>query len=294
MRVTASPALTTVGAVAVAWTARHATARPVRTWSPGAGHRCRAGPLSVRTLGGGDMAVVLLHGLAGTGDCFGAGYDRLSDDARLVVPDLLGFGRSSDQQRTDFSLEAHLVALDDMVAELGLDDAPLRVGGHSMGGALALHWAARRARQVDRVVSWCAPLYSGPREGRAHVASMDWMERLFALEGPVGRRTCGWTCLTRPWATSWLSAAINPRLPVRLARQSVLHTWESYLGGMNGIILHGDWRPALDTLEANGVTVILAGGSLDPVPVAGLGSELAATYRCSCWQPIPVGGTGCP
>ena len=46
------------------------------------------------------------------GDIFGAGFDRLAERHRVVVPDLLGFGRSLDEARTAFSVEAHLDALD--------------------------------------------------------------------------------------------------------------------------------------------------------------------------------------
>jgi pimeloyl-ACP methyl ester carboxylesterase len=72
---------------------------------------------------------VLLHGLPASGDTFGAAYDRLATSAQLVVPDLLGFARSQDPSRTDFSLQAHLDALDAMLADLGLEDRRLVVGG---------------------------------------------------------------------------------------------------------------------------------------------------------------------
>jgi pimeloyl-ACP methyl ester carboxylesterase len=44
--------------------------------------------------GSGERAFVLLHGLVTSSDTFGSSYDRLASYARLVVPDLLGFGRS--------------------------------------------------------------------------------------------------------------------------------------------------------------------------------------------------------
>jgi pimeloyl-ACP methyl ester carboxylesterase len=88
----------------------------VRAWRPGAGSRRQAGPLTVRTTGTGDRVVVLLDGLPASGDTFGAGFDPLVQHGQLVIPDLLGLGRSQDTERSDFSLQEHLAALDAMLA----------------------------------------------------------------------------------------------------------------------------------------------------------------------------------
>lgn len=55
-----------------------------------------AGPLQVRVLGAGETVVLLLllHGMIGAGNSFGAVYDALAEHATVVVPDLLGFGGS--------------------------------------------------------------------------------------------------------------------------------------------------------------------------------------------------------
>lgn len=226
-----------------------------------------------------DRAVVLLHGLVGSGDAFGADYDRLVTDHRLVVPDLLGFARSVDRRRQDHSLDAHLAALDEMAADvLGTDGIRMPIAGHSMGGLLALHWAARRARPVERVVTWGAPLYRNQAEARRHIKALGPREALFALEGPTARLVCKLMCCAQPLAAGWLAVAMNPQVPIPLARRGSQHTWESYLGGMQGIIVRGRWQQALKTLEYAGVPVTLAAGRADPVPVAGLAQTLAETH----------------
>jgi len=48
---------------------------------------------------------------------------------------------------------------------------------------------------------------------------------------------------------------------------------------MNGVIRHGGWEGALSGLEEAGVSVLLANGAQDPVPVPGRAAELSATYR---------------
>lgn len=230
----------------------------------------------MRTLGGGTSATALLHGITGSGDIFGAGYDRLARDSRMVVPDLLGFGASLDLDREDFSLEAHLDALDDMLGVLGLDQLPLTVVGHSMGAVLALHWAARRPA-VHKVVTLCAPLYISSDEVARHLSEMGWLEKLFALETPLATRTCALMCRYRWWA-QWLAVVISPQWPVPIARQGVLHTWDAYLGGMNGIIQRSGWLQVLDRLDAAHVPVLMLEGARDPVPVAGRTAALADRF----------------
>lgn len=266
------------GAAFGAWFLRHRVSPAVRAWTPGGGHRRRAGLLSVRTYGQGDEVVVLLHGLTGSGDWFGGGFDGLGQDAQVVVPDLLGFGRSMDVTCKDFSLEAHLAALDDMLGVLGLTAAPLTVVGHSMGAVLAVHWAARRSN-ARRVVAFCAPLYTSREEAARHIARMGLLEKLFALESPLARWTCAWMCKHRGVA-QWVAVAASPEWPVPLARQGVLHTWPAYLGGMNGIIQRPGWKQALQALDARGTAVVLADGADDPVPVSGRSACLAAGFRC--------------
>ena len=248
----------------------------------GSGDASTGGSLSVRTLGPAQIqgspasVIVLLHGLTGSGDGFGAGFDPLSVTARLVMPDLLGFGASLDVDRDDFSLPAHPGALDTMARELALDGSDLTVAGHSMGAVLALHWAAQR-RDVRRVVLFCAPLYVDRDEAIRHVQAMGLLERLFAFESPLAARTCALMCKYRHLA-QWMAVAISPQWPVPLARQGVLHTWPAYLGAMNGIIQGPGWLEALAALDARHVPIVLADGARDPVPVAGRARTLANRF----------------
>ncbi len=230
----------------------------------------------MRTVGSGARAFILLHGITASGDIFGAGWDELGRHGRVVIPDLLGFGRSLTEADTDFSLEAHLAALDQMLTELGLDDLPLTLVGHSLGGLLVLHWAARRPH-VERVIALCAPLYVSAAEADERIARLGWLERLFALEGPAAAAMCAWMCRHRT-AAAWLMVVLEPRWPLIIARYGVRHTWASYLGAMNGVIRRGGWESALRQLEARQVPVILAEGARDPVPVPGRADALAVEH----------------
>ena len=117
------------------WALRHGQSPAVTAWTPSQLHGEKPGELFARTGGDHNTAVVLLHGLVSTGELFGANFDQLAEGNRLVVPDLLGFGRSIDHSRESFSPEAHLEALDELADPLGCSSAD---------GSLALtRWGLR-------------------------------------------------------------------------------------------------------------------------------------------------------
>lgn len=260
-----------------AWVARHVAAPAVRAWSPGAGVRTRRRRLACREQGGGTEGIVLLHGLVSSGDQFGRPYDSLAAHARLLVPDLLGFGRSCDPAADGFELDDHLRALEGALDEAGLHDAPLVVAGHSMGAVLALHVAARRSGQVERVVLWSAPVAPDRRRARLAIRRMGLLERLFALDGRLSRRACRWMCRHRR-ASALLAVALNPSVPVALSLGSVRHTWPSYRDSLDAVVLDQTWREAMQQLRDAGIPVLLAAGDQDDVADADYHRAIASRY----------------
>lgn len=246
------------------WTAVHATSPAVRGWEPSRGPPRRVGRLAVRALGSGDPVVLLLHGMVAAGNTFGAGFDPLAQHAAVVVPDLLGFGDSTNTPVT-LGAEGHLDALDEVLHELGLEGRPLLIAGHSMGAVVGLRFAVRHIGEVRGVVTFGAPLWDGPGEAARQVAAMGLFEALLAGEGPRARAVCAWMCRHRRLA-SWLVAAARPDLPVAVARSGVKHSWQSYTGAYRAFLRGEGWQPALDTLLTAGVPVLLTAGARDPVP----------------------------
>lgn len=264
-----------VGVAVAAWTARHVASPVVRAWRPGSGSHVRVGRLSLRVHGqtrqsAPRMATLLLHGLMASGDAFGSAYDALADDGPLLVPDLVGFGRSMDPRTDDagaFGLAAHLDALEIALDHLVAPGVPVRIGGHSMGGVVALHLAARlsaASRPVARVVTWGAPLYRDRLAGREHVTDLGAMARLLALDTPLSHRACAAMCRFRTSA-ALAAVAVSPRLPIPLARGGVLHTWASYRQAMETIVLDTGWTRPLRELGDAGVVTELIAGSDDQV-----------------------------
>ena len=266
MALTSAHAAVAGGVVAAgatgAWLAAHRGSPAVRNWSPPIGDSVLAGPLVVRDLGAGPP-LVLLHGLLSSGSVFGGAYDHLADDHRMIVPDLLGFGGSIDQARTTFTLDDHLDALDAMAVELQLPGSGWTIAGHSLGGVLALHWAARHREHVDRVVTFAAPLHSSRSAALAAIDRAGHFERLSVRHTTVARKVCAWMCRHRTLAGA-LAVLASPQLPVHLAHAGVMHTWPAYQGALE-IILDSAWASPLDALDAAGVAVTLAAGARDPL-----------------------------
>ena len=257
------------------WTIAHLTAPAVRQWSVGGGAVVRAGPLAVRRWGDGPTAVLLLHGLLSSQAQFGAVYDRLVDGATVVVPDLLGFGASLDEELSDVTLHDHLDALDAALGDLALDDHPTVVAGHSLGSLLAIHWAARHPSRTRAVVGWSPPLYRTAGEAFDRIGGLGpYAAALSRQDSLIGRRLCQWNCNHRG-VSGWLSAALAPRLPVPVTRAASRHTWAAFDGALDRVILDPAWEPGLHDLDGHGVPVHLVTGDTDPLMVPGRALRLA-------------------
>ena len=123
------------------------------------------GRMRVWEAGDGD-AVLVLHGLGGSGRYFDRLAARVADRFHGVAPDLAGFG-TSDKPVLGYERSVHLDDLDVVLEELGLD-GPVVVAGHSLGGLFAALWAARRPERVRAIGIVAAP-YPSPDEAAVWV-----------------------------------------------------------------------------------------------------------------------------
>jgi pimeloyl-ACP methyl ester carboxylesterase len=120
---------------------------------PGAGREyvTRVGDHEVHAVeyGGGERAMVLLHGLCGSSAWWSRNTADFARDFRVLVPDLIGFGRS----RTIGPLpppDRIALLLRDWLDRRGVDRVSLV--GHSMGGQIGIHLAAHAPDRIDRLV----------------------------------------------------------------------------------------------------------------------------------------------
>jgi pimeloyl-ACP methyl ester carboxylesterase len=108
-------------------------------------------PYEIHTveLGSGAETVVLLHGLSGSSRWWSRSAPGLAGSYRVLMPDLVGFGRSPAAGR--------LPSPDDTADLLArwltrLEVETTHLVGHSMGGQIAVHFAVRHPDRLRRLV----------------------------------------------------------------------------------------------------------------------------------------------
>lgn len=96
--------------------------------------------------GGQGEPLVLLHGFGADKDNFTRVAHWLTSHYRVIIPDLIGFGESSHLTDVDYRYAAQAVRVHEFVQALGLTN--INLGGNSMGGGIALSYAAQYPQTV--------------------------------------------------------------------------------------------------------------------------------------------------
>jgi pimeloyl-ACP methyl ester carboxylesterase len=116
--------------------------------------------------------IVFLHGMGTSSSTWSRCMELLEDRFTVVAPDLLGHGESPvPDDPAEYTRDRALDDVDDILAELS-DDLPAVLVGHSLGGYLALAYAATRPGAVRGVVV----LNTGPGY-RDPVKREEWNDR---------------------------------------------------------------------------------------------------------------------
>lgn len=195
-----------------------------------------ARPLAVRTLGSGEPAVVLLHGLFGSHRYWRA-YDGLAERHRLIVPDLLGFG-DSPKPTSGYSADDHALALARALDGLGVS-RPAVVVAHSAGTVVALRLRVLRPDLVASVVAFGPPLYGSPERAEHHLRKLDPLTRLFVGRGALAHGLCHWFH-EHPRLTVRLTRWARPGMPEGIAEDTLSHTWESFRLTLEKLLLSAE------------------------------------------------------
>lgn len=96
--------------------------------------------------GGQGEPLLLIHGFGGNKDNFTRVARYLTSHYHVIVPDLIGFAESTHLPDADYTAAAQVERLRALVHALGIEN--IHLGGNSMGGYIALSYAAHYPNEV--------------------------------------------------------------------------------------------------------------------------------------------------
>ena len=106
---------------------------------------------------------VLLHGINSTGHDWDTVVTAMGFDRRCIALDELGYGNSPKPLDIDYTVDDHADAIDYTLTDIGIDE-PFTLVGYSMGGPMAVRFAAKYPQRVKRLVLISAPFFLDPEE----------------------------------------------------------------------------------------------------------------------------------
>ncbi len=94
--------------------------------------------------------VVFLHGIPTNSYLWREAVPPITEERRVIVPDMVGYGQSSMYDGFDRSLRAQEAMLAELLDSLDLDTTSLV--GHDLGGGVALRYAVHNPDAVEQLV----------------------------------------------------------------------------------------------------------------------------------------------
>ena len=224
-----------------------------------------------QTLGEGSKTIVFVPGLMGSTAFWESGVrPELSAQYRLVLIDLLGFGRSPWPD-SDYTLEDQLAALRrTLVKEDATRDIVL--AAHSLGTVVAAHYAERYPGEVKQLFLFGTPIYENERDAAARIGEMSSLASLLMRSPLAARVVCMLHNAIMPLGPV-LAPHLRPELPSEVASDGALHFWPSLHGSVTHVILD---KPIQEPLRMIGPRTIIILGDEDGISDASLVNRVAS------------------
>ena len=107
-----------------------------------------------------EKTIVLLHGIASSQSDWQRVIPRLGNKYRIVLVDLLGFGKSPVPLWANYTVDTHAKAVIMSLQKRGIS-GPFTLVGHSMGCIIGTHIAALSPELVEDLYLISPPIYKG-------------------------------------------------------------------------------------------------------------------------------------
>lgn len=196
------------------------------------------GPLAAWQVGERGPVVIALHGLGESSRYWGPALPALAADHRVVVMDLLGFGRSPWPE-LGYTVEHHAGAVAETLARSGLVDQPAVFLAHQAGVPVAMAVAIRRPEWVSAVVALGTPWFRSEQEARRALSAPWWLSRWLVEHEDRARLLCRALCGGHPVVPK-VARFFAPGAPIPVIEDAFLHHWQSLSGTLRSCWLEAD------------------------------------------------------
>ena len=211
------------------------------------------GGLNVTVVGSGDP-VIFLHGFRGSGRYWEPHVRRLADKHQVIIVDLLGFGYSPWPADAAYDADEHVDAIRRAVAPV-TPGRKATVVGHSAGAILAAEYTRQHRDHVARLVLLNAPMFRSEEEAKARIKEMSPMAEMFSVQRFWARASCDLVCAFRRVLLR-VAPRLEPNVPAHVARDAVLHRWESFDRTLRNVVLRSRLEETLRAIQPMRTTII--------------------------------------
>jgi pimeloyl-ACP methyl ester carboxylesterase len=178
------------------------------------------------------QVVLFIHGITGSRNYFLKKARPLAEEYRLLLPDLPGFG-DSPKPRTDYNIQLFRDTVRNTVVAAGCHQRKIHIVGHSLGGLIALEYAAMYPDHVGRLALVSLPRFHDPEVAHEY----------FWQGSPSYRRLLNEHSLRRnlaQWRRSGLGMAVQYmfRFPLSVIRDSRKYTLNSLTSTLEHCLLN--------------------------------------------------------
>lgn len=221
--------------------------------------------------------LVFLPGVGGTTRYWESRIAPLATMYRLLLVDLLGYGRSP-KPWTTYSVERHVAELHRVLNERD----HFTLVGHSFGAIVAVAYAARYPQQVERLILLSLPYWGSESRVKAYFRSRPSFESYFMTNMVLAAAAC---ILTRRVLRRILPRLL-PDMPREVIQDLVQHTWRSSTSTIWDGIYRYDLAPDADRLPRALPMLLIHGDRDTTAPLAGA-QRLAAHHPAAVLLTLP-------
>ena len=221
--------------------------------------------------------LVFLPGVGGTTRYWESRIAPLAASRRLLLVDLLGYGRSP-KPWTTYSVERHVAELHRVLD--GHDH--LTLVGHSFGAIVAVAYAARYPQQVERLILLSLPYFGSEARAKRFFRQHATFESYFMTNLVLAVAVC---ILTRRVLRRVLPRFLT-NMPLEVVQDLMLHTWRSSTSTIWDGIYRYDLAPDADRLPQELPMLLIHGDRDTTAPLAGA-QRLAAHHPAAVLLTLP-------